>query len=143
VQVAINVAIPGETIHICAGEYLEHDISIDKDLTLIGAGDGPDAATNTILNANGSGRVVFIDVGVAATLHGLRITSGSTSDDGAGVYHQGELLTMIACTVTGNTAGNGGGIYNNGGTVMLDDTAVSGNTPNQCAPAGSVAGCDG
>jgi hypothetical protein len=172
VQDAINDAgtLDGDTIVICPGIY-SPPISVNKSITLVGAGNGEAAASNTILDAAGNGRVMLINEHVTATLQDLRITGGTYGDQGAGIYHQGVMLTMIDCTVSGNTssngnsgggfyvatgcalhltgctvsdntAGDGGGIYNDGGSVTLDDTDVSGNHPNNCAPAGSVAGCN-
>jgi len=116
VQVAINGRPAGSTIRICAGSF--GPITINKNLTLIGAGDGSDAG-NTILDAAQQTRVVDIGTGVAITLQGLRVTGGKVTDtDAAGIQNYGNL-TMTDCTVTANHAvagqvgfGSGAGISN-------------------------------
>jgi hypothetical protein len=129
VQDAIAGLPAGSTIRLCAGTY--GAFIINKNLTLIGVGDGDDEASNTILNAGGTDRVVWNN-GATATLHGLRITGGATDFiGGGGVYNTG-TLTMIGCTVTGNactTNATGGGISNStGSTLTMTDCTVSDNT---------------
>lgn len=128
-QAAIDAANDGATIRLCAETYQE-TIVIAKDITLIGAGDGADPASNTILDAANSGRVVTIGSGHTVVFEGLRITGGSTSSVvGGGVLNGVDSsLTMTGCTVTGNTAtGHGGGIDNNGGTVTLNGCSIDQN----------------
>jgi parallel beta-helix repeat protein len=130
VQAAIDASAPGTTIRICAGTYFE-SITIARDLTLIGAGDGADPAGNTILQGPGSGRVVDItEPAATVALQGLRITGGATTDNGGGVRSRAGLLTMAGCTVTGNSAANAAGILNFGGdcTLIMSDCTVSANT---------------
>ena len=161
---------PGATIVVCPGRYPQANITVNKSITIVGAGDGENEASDTILDAGGAGLVALVDVGVTATLRGLRITGGSREDQGGGMFHQGASLEMIDCTVIGNTshdfagggfyvnggaltltrchvtansAGDGGGIYNNNGVVTLDESTVIENEPNNCAPVGSVANCSG
>jgi hypothetical protein len=128
VQAAIDGLPAGSTIRLCARTYAP--ITISKNLTLIGAGDGPNNGSNTLLDAGGSGRVVFVNAGVTASLQGLRITGGAASVSGAGVYNQGHL-TMAGCTVTANattTNAPGGGIYNKvGATLTMTNCTISGN----------------
>lgn len=70
--------------------------------------------------------------------------SGNTALIGAGIDNDtGATLTLGQSVVTDNTAsGYGGGIYNLG-SVTLRHAFVVGNTPDNCNPAGSVAGCSG
>lgn len=112
-QAAIDA--PGVTLYVCPGRYTGQ-LTFDPTapLTLIGAGDGADSETSTILDGHGDGRVVTIFSAAAAiTLKDLRITGGR-DNYGGGIHHAGTMLTMSDCTVTGNTADiYGGGIWNN------------------------------
>jgi hypothetical protein len=120
--------MPLSTIRVCPGVY-PGNLHIDRDVTVIGAGDGTDPKTSTILDAAGGGRVVYIAPGVTVALHGLRLTGG-TQDGAAGLLNDG-TVEMTRCTVSGNNAGisSGGGIYNRGsGKFTLIDCKVTNNT---------------
>jgi parallel beta-helix repeat protein len=81
-------------------------------VTVIGAGEGTDAASNTILHGNAAGRVLTIDSGAGpVVLERLRITGGN-SEGVSGISHGGTSLRMTDCTVSGNTSvdSSGGGI---------------------------------
>jgi hypothetical protein len=122
VQDAIDAASNGEVIHLCAGDFSE-TITIDKNVILIGAGNGAGAG-NTTLNGNENGSVVTIGVGPTVTLQTLRIDSGD-SINGGGVFNQG-TLNLNGCIVTGCGADQGGGIYNTG-SLILNQSSIEGN----------------
>jgi hypothetical protein len=129
VQPAINAAIAGETIRLCAGLY-PGDLVIGKSLTLIGAGGG---LSGTILQGSRTTSVVRITGESTVSLQGVRITNGS-APSGGGIANNG-TLALTGCTITGNTAtsdvagGSGGGIANqSGATLTLTNSTVSGNT---------------
>jgi hypothetical protein len=125
VQDAITASPAFALIAICPGTYGK--VTVNKPLVLIGAGDGANAASNTILDAAGSGTVVDIDGSVTATLHSLRITGGDGAD-GGGVQNLSGDLTITRCTVIENeTSSSGGGIYN-GGTLTMIESTIAGNT---------------
>ncbi len=127
VQAAIDAASTGDTIRICAGTYVGN-VTVNKNLTLIGAGDGATAASDTLLDAAGSGRVVQVNSGVTATLRSLRLTGGNLSGNTGGGMNNFGTVTLLSCTVTGNRADlNGGGIFNFG-TLALSGCTVSNNT---------------
>lgn len=157
VQAAINAASAGETIRICPGAYKEKLI-IDRNLTLIGAGDG-NGAGNTILQGGGPGLVVFVPDSKSVTLEHVRVTGGTlggiqtglgaklaliactitgnaTTNSGGGIQVFGDTLTLTDCRITGNRADqNGGGIFNDFGTVTLDAASrVTGNTSDTSNP---------
>jgi hypothetical protein len=126
VQDAVADVDGPSTITICAGSY-GGDVTIGRDVTLLGAGDGDDPAGNTILQGTGGGSAVTVPAGVTATLQGLRISGGS-ADEGGGIRNDG-TLTLTDCTITANNANNGGGIAS-AGTLTLTDCEVSHNTAN-------------
>jgi hypothetical protein len=100
----------GGTIYVCPGTY-QGGFTINKAVTVIGAGHGDNAASNTILDGNGAARVVQIATGTGTVeMAQLRITGGvAGGGGGAGIRHLGTTLRMTDCTVTGNTIGGGGG----------------------------------
>jgi hypothetical protein len=148
----------GDTITISAGNF-PTDVSIFKDLTLIGEGSGADPELDTILDGKNAGTVLFITFG-AVQLKSLRVTGGAggglvgggihvapagkltltdcvvtnnTADDGGGIYNErGIVIVEAGTSVTNNTSGDGGGIYNEVGTVTLQTgSSVTGNTAAQ------------
>jgi predicted outer membrane repeat protein len=70
----------------------------------------------------------------------------NTAGYGAGIYFDGSTLTVDDSHVFNNGASSGGGgIYNDsdGGAVTLDQAWIFGNVPDNCEPAGTIAGCLG
>lgn len=136
VQSAINAALT--TIRICPGTYAETGgslgaITISSSVTLIGAGDGADDTTNSVLRpAVTNNPVVALDAGSGSEvrLEGLRITGG-TGGFGPGVFVLDTPLTLKKCTVTENTPGmtaQGGGIFISAAPVTLLSTQVTVNS---------------
>jgi hypothetical protein len=129
VQAAIDAASSGETIRLCPGIFAGN-LTIDRGLTLIGAGDG-NGAGNTILQGTGTFPAVFIDdLADSVTLQHLRITANGNSSNFGGGIRSSFQLELIACTVTGNTASYGGGIYN-GGTLILTESVITDNVATE------------
>ena len=83
-------------------------------------------AAGVTITAGGLNGVFLVDGGVTASLSGLTLSGGSTSDDGGGVLNAG-ALTMTNCTLSGDSAGNGGGVANSG-TLTLTDCTLSGDS---------------
>ncbi len=155
----------GGTVYACPGLYTGSFV-LNKDVSLIGAGQGTDPSTSTILDPKGVNRVVDVAGTVTAALRGLRITGGEQqTEDGGGIRNAGSLtvsdctitanrtisvsgggianlgtLTLIASAVTKNEAliGFGGGIANSG-TVTLDSAcSVTGNTATGASGGGGI-----
>lgn len=129
IMVAMISAKSGDTIHVCPGRYSQ--IYVEKDVFLIGAGDGEDPETNTIIEGGGvvqTGNVVQVLKDVTAEFQKVRIANGNAFF-GGGIWNKGHL-TLNACTVTGNVASPmyGGGIVNViGGSLTMTDTDVTDN----------------
>jgi len=147
IQDAIGAVGVGGTIQIAAGTY-PGSLTVDKSLTLVGAG----AGQTTI--GGGVPAVVSVSPNVVATFKDVTITSGFP-DRAAGIHNDGSLtlinatisgnqdfdvesegagilnrgtVTLKGSTVSRNAAGTlGGGIYNEGGTVTLNESTVSNN----------------
>jgi predicted outer membrane repeat protein len=133
-QAAIDAAkaAGAEAVYVCPGRYAGNFV-IDAGVELIGAGDGDDDTVDTILDAQGVGRVLTIQLGGAGevSLTGLRLSGGSGNNGGGGIFNSnGRMLTMTRCTVSGNQTANlgvGGGIANEG-TLALTDCLVADNS---------------
>ena len=109
------------TIQLCPGTTYPGSFTIERDVTIIGAG-----AASTILDlAGGFGTVVTIAAGVTVELQHLQITRG-VNEQGAGIHNRG-TLTLRGCLITENRATQTGGIHNRAGTVTLLDSAVTNN----------------
>jgi predicted outer membrane repeat protein len=128
---------PGGTLYVCPGRYTGHlTLSPTTPLTLIGAEDGADPKTSTILDGQGTGRVVTIfEFAAAVTLKDLRITGGRESV-GGGVHHAAARLTMSDCTVTDNSADSGGGGIYSPSTLEMTRCTVG----NNHSPGGNGGG---
>ena len=114
-------------------------------------GDVPMTLSNTRVTGNssrsGAGGIL---AGGETTLNDSTVSGNTTQFNGGGIFvnilaDDGNTLTLINTTVSGNTAGQaGGGIANVfSAPVVLRNATVTNNTPDNCAPAGSVAGCSG
>jgi parallel beta-helix repeat protein len=86
---------------------------------------GPGAGLLSI-NGNRAGSVFRIDRMVSASLTGLTLTGGSSSNHGGGVDNSGSLM-LSDCTISGNTSQHGGGLFNEG-TATITNCTISGNS---------------
>ena len=141
IQSAVTSAAAGDTINVAAGTYTEH-VTIDKNLTIIGAGAGA-----TIVDGSKIGTVFKIgDTSAAKTvvLQGMTIQNGSgtsatdsstggTGTVGGGIMDIKANLTLANCVIQNNSVTyGGGGIYvSNGGTVALNGTTVTANSASK------------
>jgi hypothetical protein len=149
VQAAINATSPQlSTILICPGTYVENAgdgssaVRIVRSLSLIGAGDGADAATNTILRPQLADRSVVLVPGSSGNptvaFEGLRITGGSDVS-GRGINLGNSCVVSITdCTITDNHTGVNGAGINLVAQVQLTltNTHVTANTANSFGGGG-------
>ena len=124
IQAAIDAAAPGAIIHVCAATFLEN-ITITKDLTLLGA--GQDATT---VDGGARGSVVTVPPGVTAAISHLTLTNGRVelSDaigwgSGGGVHNEGSLI-LDDINVNRSVAYMGGGIANERGDLTIRNSIV-------------------
>jgi hypothetical protein len=143
VQAAIAATPPRDTIRICPGTYVENAesqvaVDITRDVRLVGAGDGADPQSNTLLVPHHADQTVMRIFGdgqvITVSLEGLRLTGGE-GNAGVGLHVLASSSGPVAATLTGCTITNNiptslvGGIAATPGTqVTLVDTHITGNT---------------
>ena len=140
-QNALAQATDGDAIYTAQGTYTgkgDNVIEVRKSITLYGGWDGSPtgplvrdpAAHPTTLDGEHARRVVFIGTNVTPTLDGLRLTNGSTSGNGGGIYANRAHPTVTGCSIFSNTANfSGGGVlFNNSPNTTLTDNAIYSNT---------------
>ena len=96
--------------------------------------------TNATLDAEGSGRVLYINANAAVTLKNVNIANGTTADNGGGISNEG-LLTIDGGAITNCTTaeGKGGGIYNSG-TLTMEGGSITNCTANTSTSSGGDGG---
>jgi hypothetical protein len=84
IQAAIDKASSGDVISVGAGEYVEN-ITVDKRLKIIGAGNGDDSSTNTIIKPSNIGEpVITIKPSASGTSDSERLVLSNIRVDGTG-----------------------------------------------------------
>lgn len=86
---------------------LNSEITINKDLTISGAG----ADKIFIQSRLGNHRIFFVNVASYLILHGITLTQGNGVAEGGAVYMLGGNLTLDAVYLQNNGALFGGGVY--------------------------------
>src|SRR3972149_5099525 len=120
-QAALSKALPGDTIIIESGVYVEN-LGILSNVTLQGA----DQAT-TIVDGNAVGKVLSVSEGVTANLSGLTIRNGrSTYGAGLSVGAQA-VVNNCHRTLSNNVGTSGGGGILNQGRLKLTNVTLSNN----------------
>ena len=135
VQRAGNQADANDEIRVASGTYAE-PVNLNKSLTVRGGFTTtnwvtPDPDGNpTIIDAQGSGRVIYVPGGVVATVSGFHLTGGSSGTDGAGVYNGGTLVLEDSYIYDNRTFGDGGGVHNASAAadLILRNSRVYSNT---------------
>ena len=144
---ALDSVDAGGTVEIRSGTYTEHDILVDKDVTIAGDVNSPPVVQASISANQGQGRVFEIDFGVYVVISDLVIRHGDVfayEAYGGGILNGGNL-TLIRVTVSDNRVraadgdlsfAGGGAIYSDGwlsleGCTIEDNTIKSGDAPDE------------
>lgn len=120
----------GGTIYVCPGRYTGN-FALNPNATIVGAGQGENEYFDTILDAQGNGRVVTA-AGNDYAIHQLRVTGGKDIE-GAGVQCSIGSVSMFDCTITRNNmtdpglAVRGGGLSVHNADLALTRCTVSHN----------------
>lgn len=116
----------GGTIYVCPGRYVgRFALGASQ---VVGAGSGDDPETNTILDAQGSGRTLSLAESMTVSLAQMRITGGSLGTVGGGLYAKNCDLTITSCSFEGNRGSYGGGLAVGGGQLQMHDSVVTRNS---------------
>ncbi|GAB4580006.1 MAG: hypothetical protein Fur0022_27450 [Anaerolineales bacterium] len=137
-QNAVNNANPGDLLKVagtCAGTHLQggetQTLYLNKSLTIQGGYTvtnwlaAPDpVAYPTILDAEETGRVIYIPGTLTVTLDSLTLMNGNTTaPHGGGMYITGETtVTLLNSTLISNTAPSGSAIFNFGALSVYSTT---------------------
>ena len=119
---AVAGTAAGGTISICPGTYPTRSATIDKNLTIVGAGSGNDPAADTILESNRFEEVLIVTAGTVV-VRDVRMTKGHSDLTGGGITNGGDL-TLRNVTVIDNTADDHGGGISNTGTLTLETGVI-------------------
>ncbi len=123
VSYAVKQANSGDIIEIAGGIYYESGIRIDKDLTIKGA-----SAYDTVIDAKGVDRVLYISGKYTVGISNLKITNGKSYDGGGIENNEGIVIISNSVISSNSIDGIGGGAINNSsGTITINDSTISDN----------------
>ena len=135
---AIATVDSGDTIAIPAGTYtltLGSELTINKSLTLTGAGSGDTIIQAAIEPGVANWRVFNIAIG-NVTIDGATIRHGNLAGNGSGILNSG-TLTLTGSTVSNNSATlYGGGGISNSGILTVENSTITRNSATGEAVAG-------
>jgi uncharacterized repeat protein (TIGR01451 family) len=154
VQAAVDAASGGEEIRAATGIYtginayggLAQVVYLSKTLTIRGGYSSDfstwDPTSNpTILDAQGQGRVLYIEGIISPTIEGLHLINGTAlglggggllgeDDAGGGVFIIGAEAKFENCWISNNTAANGGGInLRYSASTLIDNVFTANHAP--------------
>jgi uncharacterized repeat protein (TIGR01451 family) len=132
IAMAIATVNSGGTIRIKNGIYNEHDLTISKNVNIVG-----ESANSTIIDAQKLGRIFNIASGSTVSISNLTLVNGSVTGNGGAIYNAGNL-TLSGSDLRNNTAtATGGTLYNTGSSNIYFNRIIG--TNNVIAsPSGSV-----
>lgn len=135
---AANASQGADTIHLGPGVFAltrlgpsennsaTGDLDVLGELTIVGAG-----ADRTVLDGNGTDRLLEVQLGASLELRGATVRNGWARSSlypeyqGGGIRAEGRL-TLVDCMISGNRAENGGGVF--GQDLTIRGTTFSGNS---------------
>jgi hypothetical protein len=122
IQIAINSALPGDTIMISNGHYYANLVVNDKPLTIAGLG-----VDKTVIDGSRSNSVITISSADGVNLENITAIRGlAASGGGLAVYDS--LLNCRDCNFVTNEAGfHGGGVYVSNSVVTIEGGIIGWN----------------
>jgi len=126
---AIGQSNNGDTISVSVGTYTQLGITVDKDLTISGAGASATTVQAAAAANTAADRVFLINNGVTATIENMAITHGNAGADlGAGIRNNG-ALTVVNALISGNstTRDGGGAAIGSFGPLIVRNSTLSDN----------------
>lgn len=134
---SISTVTTNGIINLAAGTYQESGLSINKNLSINGAG-----SDNTTVDGNNANTIFHIQSGAFVTIQNIFIKNGRGNSNGGAIYNEG-TLTLNYCEIGYNQAksgkdakgsddstagGNGGAIYNtNKGNLTISNCYIHDN----------------
>jgi hypothetical protein len=140
IQDAIDDATAGDTINVAAGTYAE-SITIDRRLTLQGAGSGANPATNTVIDP-AAGVVINVTVGGTSASDRLVIKDLYLNDGTNGIHFDATLGHVTIENVTSANSNYGLEVHNSGDVtdMVITDCTFTGNASSGMRIRGKVDG---
>ena len=127
---AIADAAAGDTITF-NGDYtipLASTLSIDRNLTIDGAGHSVTISGDVNNDATGETRIFYVNTGATFTLQNLTVTKGLSGTNGGGLTNNyGATTTVNNVTFSDNHALLRGGAIQNYSTLTVNNSTFSGN----------------
>jgi len=126
IAAAVDSASDGDHIFVYQGEYREHDIVVEKPVTIKGIR-GP---STTRVNAERLGRCFILPAGGGAirleglTLKGGRAEGEGSDGNGGALLCGNEAAEIVGCIIAQSRAVRGGGIYINEGLSLLKNCSI-------------------
>jgi fibronectin-binding autotransporter adhesin len=134
-SMAIMLSPSTYTVSSSAGGQLLGNVNSGDSLTIVGSNG------QATINASNQCRDFLIENSGTVVLQNLKVTGGSNSSQGGGIYLQSGVLTLNAVNLTGNYAGGGGTATNH--FANGKNTASNQNLGSNGANGASVAGYGG
>jgi len=107
--------------------YLASTLTIDKNMTIDGAGHTVTISGDTGGDGSGNVRVFYVNSSLTFNLKNLAVTKGYVSGSGGGLYNNSAAVTVTNSTFSENSANSGGSITNSSGTVNITNSTFSAN----------------
>ena len=125
----INFAIPASDGFCSAGACTINLTQPLPNITANVAIEGPGPGKLTVKPATGAKMHVFSFFAPGtASLSGLTISNGFTSNRGGGIYKSTGVVSVINCVISGNYSPDGGGIYQETGTLNVINSTITANS---------------
>jgi hypothetical protein len=135
IQAGIGAALPGDTVLVAPGTYVERLNFSGKAITVASEG-GPAV---TVIDGGRAGTVVTFNAGEgrAAVLRGFTVTNGA-GFSGGGIAVSSASPTIEGNAITANTGCEGVGIHVSFGSPRIADNEISGNVRSGCSGGGGA-----